>query len=89
MARWKVAFDWKTDGKVRATFYAEVEVWAESEDEAVEKARTRLAEKLASMEPGVLDVYRLNPTLDAWIPGKCALMHQLEELRRGGGARAD
>lgn len=84
MARWKVSFDWNLrEGKVRATFFAEVEVYAENEDEAVEKARSLLEKKLETMSPGVLAAYRLSPTLDAWIPGKY-LMRQLEELRKRG-----
>ena len=84
MALWKVYFE-KTvrEKKVTGTLFVEVQIYAEDEEEAISRAKERVAEYF-DVEGCSVTTYMYRKTLDAWVPGLSAHKRWLEELTRRG-----
>lgn len=84
MALWKVYFE-KTvrEKKVIGTLFVEAQVYAEDEEEAISRAKKRVAEYF-EVEGCSITAYMYRKTLDVWVPGLSAHKRYLEELTRRG-----
>ena len=84
VALWKVYFERNVrEKRVVGTLFVEVQVYAESEEEAISRAKERVTEYF-DVEDCSVTAYMYRKTLDAWVPGLSVHKRWLEDLKERG-----